>query len=155
MTVSRRLFIKAASGATLIVSLPQTLVTVLSQDKRKTTKGAPIEGSTPGMRPIGSYDDPLYYYNSAAFSSYVGSIFRVHVSQREYVNLKLIEVSQLKPAVRGKDGFALVFQDSVANRLNSGLYTIEHAALGTLAMMLGPINQKGTTYEAVINRQYP
>jgi len=155
MTVSRRLFIKAASGATLIVSLPQALVNVFSQNKPKPIKGVPFEGGAPGT-PLGrSHDDPLYYYNSAAFSGYVGSTFRVYVSQRKYIDLKLIEVSQLKPAVREKDGFALVFQDSAANRLGSGLYQIEHAALGTLAMMLGPINQNGTNYEAVINRQYP
>jgi len=155
MTVSRRLFIKAASGATLIVSLPQALANVFSQNKPKPIKGFPSDGGAPGIPPGRSYDDPLYYYNSAAFSGYVGSTFRVYVSQRKYIDLKLIEVSQLKPAVRGKDGFALVFQDSAANRLGSGLYKIEHAALGTLAMMLGPINQDGTTYEAVINRQYP
>jgi uncharacterized protein DUF6916 len=67
----------------------------------------------------------------------------------------LIDVSQLKPAVRGKDGFSLVFQDSAANRLPGGLHQIEHAALGPLSMMLGPVNQDGTTYEAVFNRQYP
>ena len=155
MTVSRRLFLKAASGATLIVSLPQALANVFSQDKPKQIKRASTEGGALGTPLAKNYDDPLYYYNSAAFSSYVGSTFRVYVSQRKYINLKLIEVSQLKPAVPGKDGFALVFQGSAANRLGSRLYQIEHAALGTLAMMLGPINQNGTTYEAVINRQYP
>ena len=152
MTVSRRLFIKAASGATLIVSLPQALVNVLSQDKRK-----PIQGPEGAARriPAVSYSDPLYYYNSATFSSYIGSIFQVYVSQRKSIDLKLIDVSQLKPAVPGKNGFSLMFEDSAANRLGSGLYKIEHAALGTLSMMLGPVNQNGTTYEAVINRQYP
>ena len=45
--------------------------------------------------------------------------------------------------------FPLIFQDSAANRLDSGLCKIEHAALGTLSMLLGPVNQNGTTYEAV------
>jgi len=152
MTVSRRLFIKAASGATIIVSLPQALVNVFGQDKHKGIQGAP-GGSKP--RIAVSYNDPLYYYTSAAYSSYIGSIFRVHVSDRKYIDLELIDVSQLKPVVPGKEGFALVFQDSAPNRLRSGLYNIEHAALGTLSMMLGPINQNGTTYEVVINRQYP
>ena len=154
MTVSRRLFLKAASGATLIVSLPQALVTVFSQDKHKPVQGAPTEGAARGT-PAVSYYDPLYYYTSAAFSSYVGSVFTVYVSQRKSIDLKLIEVGQLKPPVPGKEGFALVFQDSAANRLRGGLYNIEHAALGSLSMMLGPINQNGTTYEAVINRQHP
>jgi len=154
MTVSRRRFIKAASGATLIVSLPQALVNVFSQDKGKTIKGPPTKG--PARRiPLVSYNDPLYYYNSAAFSSYVGSSFRVYVSQQNYIDLNLIEVNQLQPAVPGKEGFSLIFEDSAVNRLRGGLYNIEHAALGTLSMMLGPINQSGTTYEAVINRQYP
>lgn len=152
MTLSRRLFLKAASGATLIVSLPQGLANVFSQDKPKIIKGPP-GGSARG--PLVSYGDPLYYYNSATFSSYIGSIFRVYVSQRTYVDLQLIEVSQLKPAVPGKEGFSLVFQDSAADRLPGGLYTIEHAALGTLSMMVGPVNQNRTTYESVINRQYP
>jgi hypothetical protein len=69
--------------------------------------------------------------------------------------LQLIEVSQLKPAVPGKEGFSLVFQDSATDRLPGGLYTVEHAALGTLSMMVGPVNQNRTTYESVINRQYP
>lgn len=154
MTVSRRLFLKAASGAALIVSLPQALVEVFSQDKRKGIQGGPV-GSGTHRIPAVSYYDPLYYYNSAAFSSYVGSVFRVYVSQHKYIDLKLIEVSQLKPAIPGKEGFSLLFQDSAANRLPGGLYQIEHAALGTLPMMLGPVNQNGTTYEAVINRQYP
>ncbi len=152
MTVSRRLFIKAASGATLFVSLPQAL-NVFSQDKRK-----PIQGPTEGAahkKPAVSYNDPLYYYTSATFSSYVGSIFKVYVSKGKSINLKLIEVSQLRPAVPGKEGFSLMFEDSAANRLAGGLYKIEHAALGTLSIMLGPINQSGTNYEAVINRQYP
>ena len=151
MTVSRRLFLKAASGATLIVSLPQALVTVFSQDKRKPIHGTGAVRKTP----VVSYSDPLYYYNSGAFTSYIGSTFTVYVSQRKYVELELIEVSQLKPSVPRKEGFSLVFQDSTANRLPGGLYTFDHEALGTLSMMLGPINQNGTTYEAVINRQYP
>ena len=154
MTVSRRLFLKAASGATLIASLPQAIVTVFSQDKRKAIQGAPVSTGTLGI-PVASNVDPLSYYNSAAFRSYLGSTFRVYVSQRKYIDLELIEVNQLKPAVPGKDGFDLVFQDSAAKRLASGLYKIDHAALGTMSLMLGPINRNGTAYEAVINRQYP
>jgi len=154
MAFSRRLFIKAASGATLIVGIPQALETVFSQDKRKPSQGTPTVGAMRKI-PVVSYNDPLYYYTSAAFSSYVGSTFGVYVSQRKYIELQLIDVSQLKPAVPGKEGFSLIFQDSAADRLRSGLYTIEHAALGTLTMMLGPVDQDGTTYEAVINRQYP
>ena len=154
MTVSRRLFLKAASGATLIVSLPQALVNTFSQDKRKGIQAPPPDG-TALRKPLVRYNDPLYYYTSAAYSSYIGSIFRVYVSERKYIDLELIDVSQLKPAVPGKEGFALVFQDSAPNRLGGGLYKIEHAALGTVSMMLGPINQNGTTYEVVINRQYP
>ncbi len=152
MTFSRRLFIKAASGATLIVSLPQALATVFSQEKQKPNQGSPLGAA---RKPLVSYGDPLIYYNSAAFSSYLGSIFRVYVSERKYIDLKLIEVSQLKPAVTGKEGFSLVFQDSAADRLPGGLHKIEHAALGTLSMMVGPVNQNGTTYEVVVNRQYP
>jgi len=151
MTVSRRLFIKAASGAALIASLPQTL---LSQDKRKAIQGGPA-GSSTLRNPTVSHGDPLYYYNSAAFSAYIGSIFRVYVTQQKEIDLKLIDVTQLKPAVAGKQGFSLVFEDSAADRLGSGLYKIEHAALGTLSMMLCPVNQNGNTYEVVINRQYP
>lgn len=152
MTVSRRLFIKAASGATLIVSFPQALINVFSQDKRKSQ--GPTEGAARRI-PAVSYNDPLYYYTSATFSTYLGSIFTVYVSQRSSIDLKLIDVSQLKPEVPGKEGFSLMFEDSAANRLSSGLYKIEHAALGRLSMMLGPVNQSGITYEAVINRQYP
>jgi hypothetical protein len=155
MTVSRRLFIKAASRTALIASLPQALVNVFSQDKRKPLKDAPSQVG-PLARPWGSpYYDPLYYYNSAAFSSYLGSTFRVYVSGRKYINLKLTDVRQLTPAVQGKDGFALVFQDSTVNRLVSGLYKIEHVALGTFSLMLGPIKKNATTYEAIINRLYP
>ena len=153
MPVSRRLFIKAASGAALVVGLPQALGIAFGQDKRK-GQTPPTEGAA-HWKPLVSYNDPLYYYTSAAYSSYIGSIFRVYVSGTQYVDLKLIDVSQLKPAVPGKEGFSLTFQDSAANRLPGGLYKIEHAALGTLSMMLGPINQNGTTYEVVINRQYP
>ena len=85
----------------------------------------------------------------------MGSTFRVYVSQRSYIDLKLIEVSQLQPPVSGKNGFALAFQDSADHRLSGGLYKLEHAALGTISLMLGPINQDGKTYEAVINRLYP
>jgi Domain of unknown function (DUF6916) len=154
MTFSRRLFIKAASGATLIATLPQAFVNIFGQDKRKSIQGAPTGTGTLGI-PVEGNVDPLYYYNSAAFSSYVGSTFRVYVSRARHIDLKLGEVRQLRPAVPGKDGFALVFQDTRANRLRSGLYEIEHSALGALSLMLGPVNQDGTSYEAVINRQYP
>jgi hypothetical protein len=154
MTISRRLFIKAASGATLIATLPQAFVNVLGQDKRKSIQGAPTGSGTLGI-PVESNVDPLYYYNSSAFTSYVGSTFRVYVSQRNYFNLKLIEVTELKPEVPGKSGFSLLFQDSADNRFPGGLYKIDHAALGTLSLMLGPVGQSRNTYEAVINRQYP
>lgn len=154
MIISRRLFLKATSGAVLIASLPKTVVNVFGQDKRKGSQAPPGEGAA-HRKPAVSYRDPLYYYTSAAYSSYIGSIFRVNVSDREYIDLELIDVSQLQPAVPGKEGFSLLFQDSAANRLPGGLYNIEHAALGTLSMMLGPINQNGINYEAVINRQYP
>jgi len=154
MTVSRRLFLKAASAGTLLASLPQTFVNVFGQDKRKPIQGAPTGDGTLGI-PVSRDDNPLFYYNSAAFSSCVGSTFRVYVSQRKYVGLKLVEVSQLEPAIPGKDGFVLVFEDSAPKRLRGGLYTIEHAALGTFSMMLGPVSRSGTSYEAVINRQYP
>ena len=154
MTVSRRLFIRAATGAAVIVSIPQALVNTFGQDKRKGTPAPPAEGAA-HRKPLVSYNDPLYYYSSTAYSSYIGSIFRVHVSNWKCVDLELIDVSQLQPAVPGKEGFSLLFQDSAAERLSSGLYKIEHSALGTLSMMIGPVNQNGTTYEVVINRQYP
>ena len=59
MTVSRRLFIKAASGATLIASLPQAFTTVFSQDKRKPTQGAPTSSGARGI-PVADNVDPLY-----------------------------------------------------------------------------------------------
>lgn len=154
MTISRRLFIKAASGATLIATLPQAFVNVLGQDKRKSIQGAPTGSGTLGI-PVEGNVDPLYFYNSSAFTSSVGSTFRVHVSQGNYFDLKLIAVTELKPEVPGKSGFALLFQDSADNRFSGGLYKIDHAALGTLSLMLGPVGQSRNTYEAVINRQYP
>lgn len=154
MTVSRRLFLKAASGAALIVSLPQAFVNTFGQDKRKPNQGSLNEGAV-RRKPAVSYTDPLSYYNSAAFSSYIGSTFRVYLSQQKSIDLVLINVSDLKPEIPGKDGFSLVFQGSVAKRFPGALYRLEHDALGTLSMMLGPINQNGITYEAVVNRQYP
>jgi len=154
MPVSRRLFLKAASGATLIASLPQAIVTVFSQDKRKSIQGTRTGTGVHGI-PVAITEDPLFYYNSAAFSSCVGSVFSVYVSQRRHIDLKLVDVRQLTPAVPGKEGFALVFEDTRINRLTSGLYKIEHSALGTMSLMLGSVNQGGTSYEAVINRQYP
>jgi hypothetical protein len=154
MPFSRRLFLKAASGATFFATLPQAFATVFSQDKSKLIQGAPTGTGTLGI-PVVSTDDPLSYYNSSAFGSYVGSTFRVYVSQAKHIDLELAEVRQLQPAVPGKDGFALVFQDTRVNRLAGGLYNIEHSALGAMALMLGPVNREGTSYEAVINRQYP
>jgi hypothetical protein len=154
MTVSRRLFLKAASGATLIVGFPQAVANIFGQDTRKGIQPPPTKGAA-RRKPLVSYNDPLYYYNSAAFSSYIGSTFRVYLSQQKSIDLVLIDVSELKPEIPGKDGFSLVFQGSVAKRFPGALYRLEHDALGTLSMMLGPINQNGITYEAVINRQYP
>jgi hypothetical protein len=152
MTVSRRLFLKAVSGAALITSLPYAFTSVFAQNKKNSIQDDTISGGIYGIPTAG---DPLSYYNSAAFSSYVGSTFRVYVSQARYIDLELVEVRQLRPAVPGKEGFALVFRDTRVNRLRSGLYQIEHSALGELSLMLGPVNHEGTSYEAVINRQYP
>ena len=152
MTVSRRLFLKAVSGAALITSLPRALTSVFAQNKKNSIQDEKINGGSYG---IPTASDPLSYYNQATFSSYIGSIFRVWISSQKFVDLKLDDVSQLKNPVPGKEGFALSFTDTRANRLPSALYQVEHAALGKFLLMLSAVNRGGTEYEAVINRQYP
>ncbi len=93
-------------------------------------------------------------YNQASSSSCIGSIFRVWISRRKFVDLKLVDVSQLDNPVPGKEGFALLFSDSRVNRLSSALYEVEHAALGKFLLMISAVNRGGSEYEAVINRQY-
>ena len=152
MTVSRRLFLKAVSGAALITSLPNALTSVFAQNKKNSIQDEKINSGSYG---IPTATDPLSYYNQATFSSYVGSIFRVWISSRNFIDLKLDGVSRLKNPVPGKEGFALLFTDARANRLTSALYQVEHAALGKFLLMLCAVNRGGTEYEAVINRQYP
>ena len=154
MSVSRRLFLKAFSGTALIASLPHAVVSSFAQNKKALIQDGESRTGITGI-PVVSERDPLYYYDSTAFSAYLGSIFRVYLSRRKYLDLKLVEVSQLKQSVPGKDGFVLLFRDSRANRLPGGLYKIEHAALGTFSLMLGPVDRGSVTYEAIINRLYP
>lgn len=152
MTVSRRLFLKAVSGAALITSLPYAFTNVFGQNKKNSIQDEKISG---GIYGIPTASDPLSYYNSETFTSYVGSIFRIWISSRQFIDLKLVDVSQLANPVQGKEGFSLLFVDSRVNRLPGRLYEVEHAALGKFLLTINGVNRGGNEYEAVINRQYP
>jgi hypothetical protein len=146
MSISRRKFLRSGTFVAIAAVIPAT---VLAQS-RKERDGNPFDQQV-------AQPDPLSYYNKAAFTSYLNSIFRVSTGY-SVVEVALIRIKDLPAggpaAPAGSESFSLLFAGG-SKEFDQGTYKIEHPSLGTFQMFLVPsgADQYGAqTYLATINR---
>jgi hypothetical protein len=146
MSISRRKFLRSGTFVAIAAVIPAT---VLAQS-RKERDGNPFDQQV-------AQPDPLSYYNKAAFTSYLNSIFRVSTGY-SVVEVALIRVKDLPAggpaAPAGSESFSLLFAGG-SKEFEQGTYKIEHSSLGSFQMFLVPsgADQYGAqTYLATINR---
>jgi hypothetical protein len=84
------------------------------------------------------------------FEPHLGEVFSLR-SAAEEISLRLVEVCKLGPAMRAGGAFSLEFVSPAGRLLPQAIYSLEHHALGTLALFLVPLGPaaNGMRYEAV------
>jgi hypothetical protein len=93
---------------------------------------------------------------AADFEPHLGSTFTIQYADAEALEVSLVSVAPMSydPPPGRRHGFSLTFQSTLSDRyLPQRVYTITHAALGTLELFLVPhqSNQIGFTYEVIFN----
>ena len=93
------------------------------------------------------------FLSKKMFAQAVHSTFRIHLVNNQIVQMKQIELRE-GIATRRQEQFAVLFLGPLDNRLNQGLYTFEHDAMGKFHLFIVPVGKKkdGFLYEAVFNR---
>lgn len=89
----------------------------------------------------------------AKFADKLNSTFQVHLDPSKRVEIKLIEVSELRESPR-QERFSLLFLGPVDDPLLQSLYRMEHEQMGAFELFLVPVGKDddGFLYEAVFNR---
>jgi hypothetical protein len=84
------------------------------------------------------------------FEPHAGEAFRLLAPGQE-LELKLVEVRRLGPALREGGAFSLMFLARAGPFLPQATYPIAHPALGILDLFIVPLGPKdgGNAYEAV------
>ncbi len=79
--------------------------------------------------------------------------FRLCLEPDRTSQLELIELNDGR-VTPDYEAFALLFRGDANDRLNQGMYRVEHATLGTFDLFIVPVaqDQAGRYYEAVFNR---
>ena len=104
----------------------------------------------------------------SSLASQVNTVFRVHLSPRQVVELKLLKArlappTPISPGCRppadaGNEKFSLIFSGPKEVLLASAIHQFEHRQLGRFEMYIGQIGPQGTDgarYEAVFNQPAP
>ncbi len=80
--------------------------------------------------------------------------FRLCLEPDRTSQLELVELNETRTGPE-YEAFALLFRGEANDRLNQGMYRMEHAALGTFDLFIVPVaqDQTGRYYEAVFNRR--
>ena len=145
MSISRRKFLRAGTLVALAAAVP---ISIFSQS-RKERDGNPGDQGVP--------NDPLAFYSSAAFASYLNSIFQVSTGYST-VEVALTRVANLPTggaaAPAGGECFSLLFVGG-SKGLEQGTYRMDHASLGSFLLFLVPTgadDNGAQTYLATINR---
>jgi hypothetical protein len=128
---------------------------------------APLYSIGQSVRPREGLPSP----RKLSYSSLAGQIntlFRVHVSPQQVVQLKLLKarVTPPTPAVPGRrppgdagnEKFSLIFSGPKETLLASAIHQFEHRNLGRFEMYIGQIGAHdvdGVRYEAVFNQPPP
>jgi len=87
------------------------------------------------------------------FAANLHSIFRVVLTPEHSVDIRLVEVSELK-TTRRQERFSILFEGPLDSFLNQGAYTMEHEHLGTFDLFIVTIakEEECFVYEALFNR---
>lgn len=87
------------------------------------------------------------------FARNINTKFQAELDERNYVELELAQVSELK-VFPDQEQFAIVFVGPVESFLGQGIRSLKHKQMGQFEIFLVPIAQdeKGFSYEAVFNR---
>lgn len=101
------------------------------------------------------------YLHAGMFSTQLNTPFRIHLSPITATAVELVEVTekgvldgQQRPTAARQERFSLVFRGPPEERVQQGMYQIQHDQLGTFDLFLVPVSQDqdGVYYEAVFNR---
>ncbi|HEX8650775.1 MAG TPA: hypothetical protein VF708_08030 [Pyrinomonadaceae bacterium] len=150
MLVSRRKFLKAGALVALASTVPMSAA-ISAQGQQR-----PMKPSTGGQPPPSVYNDPLFYYDKATFTTALKTRFVIQTLGFRGIVLTLAEVKDIGPvpdqAVAGKECFSLLFRS--ANALKQRTYTLKHEVMGTFDLFLVPLpkDRLGRRYIAIINR---
>lgn len=92
-----------------------------------------------------------------SFEPHLNTTFRLHLEDADALDLELIEANDRTPERFDGEQFSLIFKGPPDPFLPQQIYTLEHAAMGRLALFLVPVDQKkdGFRYEAYFNRAVP
>jgi hypothetical protein len=87
------------------------------------------------------------------FSRHLNTKFRVYYKPEEYLELELVEVTEVRER-RRQESFALLFRGPLNIQLLQYLFRVEHDEMGEFELFLVPVarNEQGFEYEAVFNR---
>lgn len=87
------------------------------------------------------------------FKAALGTAFRVHMDDARSVELTLVEVTDFDYGP-GWESFSLLFTGPEPPAFRHGLFTVEHAKMGSFPMFLVVVRTfaDGLRYEAVFNR---
>lgn len=104
----------------------------------------------------------------SSLAGQVGTVFRVRLSPRQVVELKLLKAplapsTPARPGCRppgdaGNEKFSLIFSGPKEALLASAIHQFEHRHLGSFELYIGQIGTQrsdGVRYEAVFNRPAP
>ena len=95
------------------------------------------------------------HFEQAAFVENLGSKFRLQLEGSDWIELDLIDVSELQKGPH-QEMFSIVFRCSSEKVLPQRIYHLDHERMGELDLFLVPIKKdaEGVYYEAVFNRMF-
>jgi hypothetical protein len=154
MISSRRRFLKAGSLFGLSAALPFALPAVSAR------RG---EGERDDPVTYGAIDpyDAVRYLDKSAFESQLETKFRIRLSKTKRQDVVLVQVADRsgsqKSVGTGGECFGALFRGARRGEFPQGTYIIDHAVLGTFALLLVPVGRdsKYSYYEAFFNRTAP
>lgn len=93
----------------------------------------------------------------ATFEPHHNTAFRLDLGEAEPLSLILVEVVDRTPEGFAGEQFSLLFAGPPEPYLEQGTYSLDHEALGTVALFLVPVDQRkdGFRYEAFFNLAAP
>lgn len=150
MPLTRRRFVKTSALSALAAGCALGPVRVFGQQEGTTYYQVPYEATTSNV----------YYFEQSTFEPYVGGYFKGYAG-RTAATLKLLSVEGYAPSTttritttrtRPTESFTLTFQGGALSPL-TGVYTLEHAAIGKFQLLMTRCYSGGLYYyEGVINQ---